>query len=111
VMGERGADHAQEPTVVEIEAMGSLLEDALRAGALGFTTSRTIKHKTKDGRFTPGLTAHEPELMGLARAMRRAGRGVIEVNSDFGPGEFEMLREAAQVAGRPLSCLVIQVDR
>jgi len=111
VMGERGADHAQEPTVVEIEAMGSLLEDALRAGALGFTTSRTIKHKTKDGRFTPGLTAHEPELMGLARAMRRAGRGVIEVNSDFGPGEFEILRDAAQVAGRPLSLLLIQVDR
>jgi N-acyl-D-aspartate/D-glutamate deacylase len=111
VMGERGADHAQEPTVVEIDAMGSLLEDALRAGALGFTTSRTIKHKAKDGRFTPGLTAHEPELMGLARAMKRAGRGVIEVNSDFGPGEFEILRDAAQVAGRPLSLLLIQVDR
>jgi N-acyl-D-aspartate/D-glutamate deacylase len=110
-MGERGADHAQEPTVAEIEAMGNLLEDALRAGALGFTTSRTIKHKAKDGRFTPGLTAHEPELMGLARAMRRAGRGVIEVNSDFGPGEFEILRDAAQVAGRPLSLLLIQVDR
>jgi N-acyl-D-aspartate/D-glutamate deacylase len=111
VMGERGADHAQDPTVAEIEAMGSLLEDALRAGALGFTTSRTIKHRAKDGRFTPGLTAHEPELMGLARAMRRAGRGVIEVNSDFGPGEFEILRDAAQVAGRPLSLLLIQVDR
>jgi N-acyl-D-aspartate/D-glutamate deacylase len=111
VMGERGADHEQVPTAAEIETMGTLLEDALNAGALGFTTSRTIKHRAKDGRFTPGLTAHEPELFGLARAMKRAGRGVIEVNSDFGAGEFETLRDAAAVAGRPLSLLLIQVDR
>ena len=111
VMGERGADHEQVPTAVEIETMGTLLQEALNAGALGFTTSRTIKHRAKDGRFTPGLTAYEPELFGLARAMKRAGRGVIEVNSDFGAGEFEMLRDAAAVAGRPLSLLLIQVDR
>ena len=111
VMGERGTDHTQTPTDAEIEAMGVLLEEALRAGALGFTTSRTIKHKTKDGRFTPGLSAREPELFGLAHAMKRAGRGVIEVNSDFGPGEFETLRDAAAAAGRPLSLLLIQVDR
>src|SRR3954469_11312410 len=110
VMGERGADHSEPPTPEEIEMMGVLLEEALRAGALGFTTSRTIKHRAKDGRFTPGLTAHEPELLGLARAMKRAGRGVIEVNSDFGPGEFDILREAAQVAGRPLSVLLLQVN-
>jgi N-acyl-D-aspartate/D-glutamate deacylase len=111
VMGERGADHAEPPTPEEIESMGALLEEALRAGALGFTTSRTIKHRAKDGRFTPGLTAHEPELFGLARAMKRAGRGVIEVNSDFDPGEFEIMRDAARIAERPLSCLLVQVDR
>jgi N-acyl-D-aspartate/D-glutamate deacylase len=111
VMGERGADHAEPPTPEEIETMGALLEEALRAGALGFTTSRTIKHRAKDGRFTPGLTAHEPELFGLARAMKRAGRGVIEVNSDFDPGEFEIMRDAARIAERPLSCLLVQVDR
>ena len=66
VMGERGADHAQTPTDAEIDAMGDLLEEALRAGALGFTTSRTIKHRAKDGRFTPSLSAREPELFGLA---------------------------------------------
>ena len=111
VMGERGTDHTQTPTDAEIEAMGVLLEEALLAGALGFTTSRTIKHKAKDGRFTPGLSAREPELFGLAHAMKRARRGVIEVNSDFGPGEFETLRDAAAAAGRPLSLLLIQVDR
>jgi N-acyl-D-aspartate/D-glutamate deacylase len=110
VMGDRGADHAAVPTDTEIARMGELLEQALAAGALGFTTSRTIKHKAKDGRFTPSLSAHEPELFGLAAAMKRAGRGVIEVNSDFGPGEFEVLRGAAEVANRPLSVLLLQVN-
>jgi N-acyl-D-aspartate/D-glutamate deacylase len=110
VMGERGADHAAVPTGAELDRMGVLLEEALQAGALGFTTSRTTKHKARDGRLTPSLTAREPELFALARAMKRAGRGVMEVNSDFGPGEFEALRAAAEVAGRPLSCLLIQTD-
>jgi N-acyl-D-aspartate/D-glutamate deacylase len=90
--------------------MGALLEEALRAGALGFTTSRTTKHRARDGRPTPSLSAREPELAGLALAMRRAGRGVLEVNSDFGPGEFETLRDAAALARRPLSCLLVQVN-
>ncbi|HWA14271.1 MAG TPA: amidohydrolase family protein [Burkholderiales bacterium] len=110
VMGERGADHANAPTPDEIAGMGSLLEEALRAGALGFTTSRTVKHRAADGRATPSLSAREPELFGLAQAMKRAGRGVIEVNSDFGPGEFEILRAAAEVSGRPLSVLLLQVN-
>jgi N-acyl-D-aspartate/D-glutamate deacylase len=58
---------------------------------------------------TPGLSAGEPELLGLAAAMKRSGKGVIEVNSDFGPGEFEAMRAAAEVSGRPLSCLIVQV--
>jgi N-acyl-D-aspartate/D-glutamate deacylase len=110
VMGERGADHATPPTDDEISQMGMLLEEALTAGALGFTTSRTIKHRAADGRSTPSLSAREPELFGLAKAMKRAGRGVIEVNSDFGPGEFEILRAAAEVSGRPLSVLLLQVN-
>lgn len=110
VMGERGADHAQTPTDDEIARMGELLEEALRAGAFGFTTSRTTKHRARDGRYTPSLSAQEPELFGFAQAMRRAGRGVIEVNSDFGPGEFDILRAAAELSGRPLSVLLLQVN-
>jgi len=109
VMGERGADHTAEPTADEIDRMGRLLEEGLMAGALGFTTSRTTKHRAADGRLTPSLSAAEPELAGLARAMRRAGRGVIEVNSDFGAGDFGRLRAAAEIAGRPLSVLLVQV--
>ena len=110
VMGERGADHAARPTEAETARMGALLEEALRAGALGFTTSRTTKHRAADGRMTPSLSADEPELAGLARAMRRAGKGVIEVNSDFGPGEFALMRQMAELAGRPLSVLLVQVE-
>ncbi|MBT3700569.1 MAG: amidohydrolase family protein [Alphaproteobacteria bacterium] len=111
VMGQRGADHQEKPTSAEVDSMGELLEQSLQAGALGFTTARTTKHKAADGRFTPGLTAEDAELAGLARAMRRAGSGVIEVNSDFGPGEFEKMRAAAELAGRPLSVLLVQVDK
>ena len=110
VMGDRGADHAAAPDDGEIAQMGELLEQALRAGALGFTTSRTTKHRARDGRLTPSLSAGEPELFGMAAAMKRAGRGVIEVNSDFGPGEFEILRAAAEISGRPLSVLLLQVN-
>ena len=109
-MGERGGDHFEQPTAAERELMGRLLEEALHAGALGLTTSRTTKHKARDGRPTPSLSAGEDELLSLAAAMRRAGRGVLEVNSDFGPGEFEVLEQAARLSGRPLSMLLIQVD-
>jgi N-acyl-D-aspartate/D-glutamate deacylase len=110
VMGDRGADHAEVPTDREIEQMARLTEEALRAGAMGFTTSRTTKHKARDGRFTPSLSACEAELLGIAQGMKRAGRGVLQVNSDFGPGEFEALETASAIAGRPLSCLLVQVD-
>jgi len=109
-MGERGLDHAATPSDEEIALMGELLEQALKAGALGFTTSRTVKHRARDGRPTPSLSAHEPELFGIAAAMKRAGRGVIEVNSDFGAGEFDILQAAAVAADRPLSLLLLQVN-
>jgi N-acyl-D-aspartate/D-glutamate deacylase len=110
-MGGRGGNHDQAPTERERQLMGDLLEEALRAGALGLTTSRTTKHRARDGRHTPSLTAPEDELLALAHAMRRAGRGVLEVNSDFGPGEYEIMEQAARIAGRPLSILLLQVDR
>jgi len=110
VMGDRGADHAEEPTDTEIAEMGRLLEEALAAGALGLTTSRTIKHRTADGRPTPSMTAPEIELLGLAAAMNRAGKGVLECNSDLAEGEFEILRAVAERAGRPLSLLLLQMD-
>jgi len=110
VMGERGANHAETPNQGEREEMTRLVAEALDAGAVGVTTSRTTKHKARDGRFTPSLSAREAELFALAEGMKRAGKGVLEVNSDFGPGEFEALDAAATLAGRPLSVLLVQVD-
>jgi N-acyl-D-aspartate/D-glutamate deacylase len=110
VMGERGADHQQHPSVAELDAMATLAEQALHAGALGITTSRTVKHRARDGRYTPSLTAAEPELFAIAAALRRAGKGVLEVNSDFGDGDFATLRAACEAAGRPMSLLLLQVD-
>ena len=109
-MGDRGAEHQARPTDDELAQMGALAEEALRAGALGITTSRTTKHRARDGRYTPSLTAAEPELFAIAGALRRAGKGVLEVNSDFGDGDFEILRMAAEAAGRPMSLLLLQVD-
>jgi len=109
-MGERGTDHRERPDAGELLLMGRLAEEALRAGALGITTSRTVKHRARDGRYTPSLTAAEPELFAIADAMRRAGKGVLEVNSDFGDGDFEILRAAAEASGRPMSLLLLQVD-
>jgi N-acyl-D-aspartate/D-glutamate deacylase len=110
VMGERGADHHAIPSPKEIESMGLLLEESLTAGAMGFTTSRTTKHLSRDGKNTPSLSAKHDELRGLARAMKRAGKGIIEVNSDFGPGEFEIMRMVSEVSGRPLSILLLQTN-
>jgi N-acyl-D-amino-acid deacylase len=111
VMGERGADHTEVPTDDEIAEMGRLVVEAFEAGALGFTTSRTKKHRAADGRYTPGLTAGRAELIGIAEAVGRSGRGVIQANSDFGEiDELELLLEMGRVSGRPVSFSLLQVD-
>jgi N-acyl-D-aspartate/D-glutamate deacylase len=113
VMGDRGADHQEVPTADEIERMGELAREAVEAGALGFTTSRTVNHRSTDGRLTPSLTATADELLGIARIVGRSGQGVFEVVADFVDleGEFALLRGMAEVSGRPVSISTAQVDR
>jgi N-acyl-D-aspartate/D-glutamate deacylase len=112
VMGERGADHEATPTESEIETMGWLVRDAVRAGALGFTTSRTKNHRASDGRFTPSLTAGAEELLGISRGFGEAGQGVFEVVSDFAghEEEWELFREMVRQSGRPMSISIGQSD-
>jgi len=112
VMGERGADHEAVPTPAEIEAMGRIVRDAVRAGALGFTTSRTRNHRASDGRFTPSLTASGDELLGISRGFGEAGQGVFEVVSDFAgrEQEWELFREMVRQSGRPMSISIGQSD-
>jgi N-acyl-D-aspartate/D-glutamate deacylase len=109
VMGQRGAD--REPaSEVEIEQMGRLAADGIRAGALGFTTSRTMNHRTSRGEPTPTLTAARQELVGIARAIGETGRGVLQVVSDFADrdAEGETLLEMMRASGRPLSISLLQ---
>ena len=113
VMGDRGADHQEVPTADEIQRMGELAREAVEAGALGFTTSRTVNHRSTDGRLTPSLTATADELLGIARIVGQSGQGVFEVVADFVDleGEFALLRGMAEVSGRPVSISTAQVDR
>ncbi len=109
VMGERGAN--REPAdAADIAAMAAIARRAVEAGALGFTTSRTLNHRTSDGEPTPTLTAGEDELTGVAMGLAAAGKGVLQVVSDFADGmaEFAMLRRIVETSGRPLSFTLVQ---
>ena len=112
VMGERGANRDQA-TSGEIAEMGLIAKGAVEAGALGFSTSRTLNHRTSDGKPTPTLTAAEDELLGIAMGLKAAGRGVLQVVSDFtDPAqELSMLRRLVVESGRPLSFSLAQSDR
>ncbi|HMQ27563.1 MAG TPA: amidohydrolase family protein, partial [Acidimicrobiales bacterium] len=78
VMGERGADN-EPATPADIDAMAAIVRDAVQAGALGFSTSRTIAHQAIDGRPVPGTFAAEDELFGIGRTLGEVGRGVFEL--------------------------------
>src|SRR5690242_19130203 len=85
-MGERGARN-EEATPDDIAAMARIVTEAIEAGALGFSTSRTEAHRAIDGEPVPGTYAAEAELFGLGRAMAAGGRGVFEVSPQGTAGE------------------------
>lgn len=109
VMGQRGAD--REPATAEdVAEMHRLTEQAIRAGALGFTSSRTLNHRSVRGEPTPTLQAEYDELVGMAQALHKAGRGVMEMISDFDDldEEFDLLKSMVRSAGRPMSISLAQ---
>jgi N-acyl-D-aspartate/D-glutamate deacylase len=87
--------------------MRRLAAEAMRAGAIGFSTSRTLNHRTLKGDPMPSLRASEAELGAIALGMRDAGCGVLEYISDWNTpdtdSEFAMVRRLVRESGRPLS--------
>ena len=112
VMGERGADR-EAATAADRAEMARLAGEGIRAGALGFSTSRTLNHKTIDGAPIATLGAAEAELTEIAMALKDAGAGWLQVVSDFDDPEeeFALLRRLAERSGRPLTITLLQYDR
>jgi len=109
VMGERGAkNESAEPE--DIIAMAKIVKEALEAGALGFTTSRTMLHRAKDGEVVPGTYAVDDEVMGIGRMLGEVGHGVFEVASDLAPegAELEWMSRLGRETGRPVTFACLQ---
>ncbi|TVS16446.1 MAG: D-aminoacylase [Gammaproteobacteria bacterium] len=112
VMGERAA-RLEPANAQDVERMSALVVEAIEAGALGFSTSRTEKHRDRAGNHTPTFKAEQDELWGIARALGGTGRGVIQLIADFWDfdAEFGLVRGMAEASGRPLSLTIEQDDR
>jgi len=104
VMGDRAIAH-EKATESDIAEMRKITAEAIRAGAFGFSTSRTLSHKSCSGEYTPTLRANEDELTGIALGMADAGSGFLEIVSDWNEpspeAEFAMLRRVVEASGRP----------
>jgi N-acyl-D-amino-acid deacylase len=116
-MGGRGAKN-EPATPEDIAAMARIVQEAVEAGALGFSTSRTIGHRAMDGEPVPGTYAAEDELFGLGRAMAAGGRAVFELAPQGIAGEdiiapkkeLEWMQRLGAEIDRPISFGMIQVD-
>ena len=111
VMGDRGL--AREPaTQADSDRMAQLAAEGIKAGALGFSTSRTINHKTKRGELIPTLQAEEAELTTIGKALGGIDAGWLQVISDFDEpeAEFAMLRRITAASGRKMAITILQRD-
>lgn len=112
VMGQRGIDR-EEATQEEIDRMSQIVKEAIQAGAFGFSTSRTEKHRDSSGALTPSITAHKNELVSIANSIGELNSGVLQGISDFYDfeSEFDIFKEMSQSSGRPISITVEQMDQ
>jgi N-acyl-D-aspartate/D-glutamate deacylase len=103
-MGGRAAAR-EVATDEEVALMAKLAAEAIRAGALGFSTSRTLNHKSIDGELTPSYDVRADELVAIAKAVGQTGTGVLQVVTDFPDPveEFALLRRLVTESGRPLT--------
>lgn len=109
VLGDRERPGAV-PTSEDIRKMADIVEDGVRAGALGFSTSRTVLHRDIDGEVVPGTTATKEELIEIGRAMGRVGYGVFEIASDMRRewDEFGWMGALSRETGLPCTFAALQ---
>jgi N-acyl-D-aspartate/D-glutamate deacylase len=107
VMGERAAAYAAA-TDSDVAEMARLAAEAVDAGAIGFSTSRSINHKSTSGEIIPSYEASERELVEIARAIGATHKGVLQVANDYDDldRDFRLFRAMARASGRPLSLSV-----
>ncbi|MFM8969386.1 MAG: N-acyl-D-amino-acid deacylase family protein [Actinomycetota bacterium] len=101
VMGDRGANN-EDANADDIAQMARITHEALRAGALGFSTSRTALHKSKNGEYVPGTSAQPDELLGIADAVARAGHGIFQMAAEHWrrpDSEWQWMRDVAGKTG------------
>jgi N-acyl-D-amino-acid deacylase len=112
VMGERGITH-DEATPDDIAQMVRLVREGLQAGALGFSTSRTLIHKYQQRKYPPGTFASPDEILGIARAMGEVGHGVFQMTSNHSQMETEVpwLAEVARRNRLPVAFALVQTDQ
>jgi len=123
VMGERGRTN-EAATEGDLAKMGDIVEEALRAGAVGFSTSRILGHRSIQGEPVPGTFANDAEVMVIAQALKRAGKGVFQIipSSTLGPGrpefsehtsleqEIDLISRVSKQSGRPATFTLFQID-
>ena len=109
VLGDRERPGAV-PTDEDMDRMAAIVEEGVRAGALGFSTSRTVIHKSVDGELVPGTTATAEELIRIGRAMGRVGHGVFEIASDMKRewDEFGWMGAISRETGLPVTFAALQ---
>ena len=104
VMGQRGVD--REPaTEADLKQMKLLMEEALDVGALGFGTSRTLFHRSSDGKEIPTFEVAEDDLQTLADALAERRQGIIQMVSDFHDieGDIALMRRLGKRSGRTVT--------
>ena len=117
VMGERGARN-EPATSDDIAAMAAIVREGVEAGALGFSTSRTLAHRAIDGEPVPGTFAAEDELFGIGRVLGELGTGVFELAPAGALGEdvaapareMAWMRRLSSAIGRPVTFALTQND-
>jgi N-acyl-D-aspartate/D-glutamate deacylase len=117
VMGERGANN-EPATPEDVKQMAAIVKEGVAAGALGFSTSRTLAHRAITGEPVPGTFAEEDELFGIGRVLGELGRGIFEVAGAGAAGEdiaapkkeFDWMRRLSSEIGRPVTFAMVQID-